>query len=200
MEKINNWTILYRLQEKGPCGKQCVCRCACGRLYKRYYANIKRNKYCWECSKKTHGLSRTPLYFVWAQMKGRCSNPKNQQYKNYGARGIFVCQEWQDSYKAFYDWAVANGYKKGLTIDRINNNDGYYPENCRWCGMHTQNMNRRYKPSKTGIRGVYLMSGSRRNKYDVQIGGRRIGYYKTLEEAVEARDNALKKEEFAIFI
>lgn len=200
MEKINNWTVLYMLKEKGSHSKKCICRCDCGRLFKRVYAKLKTNKCCWVCTRKKHGLSRTPLYFVWAQMKDRCLNPKNQQYKNYGARGIFVCQEWQDSYRAFYDWAVANGYKKGLTIDRINNDDGYYPENCRWCGMHTQNMNRRYKPSKTGIRGVYLMSGSRRNKYDVQVGGRRIGYYKTLEEAVEAKDDALRKEEFAIFI
>lgn len=76
-------------------------------------------------------------------MKMRCYNQNNKSYKDYGARGITVCDDWLHSLKAFYDWSMSNGYKKGLTLDRIDNNKGYYPENCRWVTRKTQNINKR---------------------------------------------------------
>lgn len=79
----------------------------------------------------------TPLYGVWASMKYRCSNPKSISYKNYGGRGISVCDEWAADYATFYAWALKNGYKKGLQIDRVNNDLGYAPENCRWVSRET---------------------------------------------------------------
>ena len=190
MEQINNWTILSKMVKDKR--TYCVCRCACGRIFKRRYDFLRKSNGCHACANTKHGKHGSKLYFVWAQMKGRCLNKKNKEYHNYGARGITVCNDWRDSYESFYNWALSAGYKEGLTIDRINNDSGYAPENCRWTNMHTQCMNKRYKPSNTGIRGVYFMSGNRKKPYDVQIGGKRIGLYSTLEDAVLARDKALR--------
>ena len=76
-------------------------------------------------------------------MKQRCSNPNHKSYHNYGGRGIIVCDEWKNNYQAFYDWSMNNGYKEGLSIDRINNNGNYEPSNCRWTDKITQNNNTR---------------------------------------------------------
>lgn len=77
-----------------------------------------------------HGLSKTPLYSVWQTMKQRCINPRCRGYRWYGAKGITLCEEWQNP-ESFYEWAINNGYKPGLTIDRINPSEGYSPNNCR---------------------------------------------------------------------
>lgn len=87
------------------------------------------------------GRSKTKLYAVWKTMKYRCSNKNNHKYKNYGAKGITVCDEWFD-YENFKLWAYSNGYKEGLSIDRINVNGNYEPNNCRWVDMKTQQRNR----------------------------------------------------------
>lgn len=83
------------------------------------------------------------LYHIWIGMKQRCSNPKCKEYKNYGGRGITVCDEWANDYATFRQWAYSNGYdetktKKECSIDRIDNNKGYNPNNCRWADSHTQ--------------------------------------------------------------
>lgn len=80
---------------------------------------------------KTHGLSKTPLYLVWVGMKDRCLNKNNTHYQHYGGRGITIHKYWVNDFCSFLYWCIKNGWKKGLQIDRIDNNEGYYPNNCR---------------------------------------------------------------------
>lgn len=122
-----------------------LCKCDCGgTCYVRGSHLICGNVSSCGCSKGniTHGESKTRLYNIWAGMRDRCTNQNSQAYASYGARGIKICPEWDD-YKSFRDWALANGYSEDLTIDRINNDDGYSPKNCRWATALQQASNTR---------------------------------------------------------
>lgn len=88
-----------------------------------------------------HGECRTKLNKVWRNMKDRCFNPNNKRFPHYGGRGIDVCQEWKDNYVSFRNWAISNGYKIGLSLDRIDNDGNYCPQNCRWVNSIIQNNN-----------------------------------------------------------
>lgn len=94
-------------------------------------------------SNSTHHESNTPLYAVWNGMKSRCYNPNSTFYNYYGGRGICICDDWKNSYVKFRDWALENGYDSGLSIDRINVDGNYCPENCRWIDCVAQANNRR---------------------------------------------------------
>lgn len=92
---------------------------------------------------RTHGMSHSRLFSIWTAMKQRCYNKNFEQYNHYGGRGITVCDEWINNFQAFYDWAIKNGYAEDLTIDRIENDKGYSPDNCRWVTNKAQQNNKR---------------------------------------------------------
>lgn len=92
-----------------------------------------------------HNKTNTSIYNRWLGMKGRCNNPNNKKYKNYGGRGIKICDDWnnnENGFKNFYEWAIRNNYKNNLTLDRIDVNGDYEPKNCRWVDMIVQENNR----------------------------------------------------------
>lgn len=132
------------------------CICVCGKIWFSLLTKIKKGgtKSCGckkgeflALAKTTHGMSSNkkphPLYRAWHQIQDRCSKPNKTEYINYGFRGIGVCEEWVNSFDLFYKWSIENGWKKGLTLDRINNDGNYEPSNCRWVTHKVQNRNKR---------------------------------------------------------
>lgn len=124
----------------------------------------------------------------------RCNNPNNRFYGYYGGRGIKVCNEWND-FNVFYAWALANGYSDSLTIDRIDNDSGYNPGNCRWVTMKVQNRNKgKYRSTKEFGPGVNkLPSGNYRARIKVDSKYIHIGVYASACEAKEAREDFMRR-------
>lgn len=149
-KKFNRWTVLWKIKIRKP-GTHWICKCDCGNFGICKGADLKtgNTKSC-GClhkemaskSNKKHGLYKTKLYRVWHAMKDRCYNHNDKKYTNYGGRGITVCNQWKYNFADFYSWAISNGYKEGLSIDRINNNGNYEPSNCRFADVYTQANNK----------------------------------------------------------
>lgn len=128
------------------------CRCDCGKITVSTVSDITRGhtKSC-GCLKReksrnrmtTHGKSYTRLYRIWVGMKKRIYNPNEAYYKDYGGRGLKMCKEWTDDFMSFYSWSISNGYAENLSIDRKDNNRGYFPDNCKWSTAKEQANNRR---------------------------------------------------------
>lgn len=127
-----------------------LCKCDCGKEKIVNKTELVRGKVkscgCLRkenCANYSHNLSYSRIYRTWTNMKVRCYNKKDERYRLYGGRGIYICDEWKKSFLSFYNWAISNGYKDTLTIDRINNNGNYEPTNCRFVLKEEQNRNKR---------------------------------------------------------
>lgn len=150
-QRFGRLVVVERAESKNK-NSSWLCKCDCGKQTVVSAPNLKsgatRSCGCGlqeatiERSTK-HGGRYTKLYAVWIAMKDRCNNSNNKQFDDYGGRGIRVCKEWIDDFSAFQKWALANGYKGGLTIDRKDNDKGYAPDNCQWVTSKEQNNNRR---------------------------------------------------------
>ena len=140
----------------------------------------------------THGLCSNKFYQTWASMVKRCTNPNVWDYKYYGARGVVVCEEWLNvsNFVAWCDLTYPN--IEDATLDRINNDKGYSPENCTWSDKTTQVLNRRImKNNKSGYVGVIWNKRDKKWRANIRINKilKQIGSFKTKEEAIQARDN-----------
>lgn len=129
-----------------------LCQCECGGLTEVVGKDLTsgHTKSCGCLRKektrnlnKTHDKTNTRIYGIWCYMKRRCYNENCKCYKNYGARGITMCDEWKNDFMTFYNWSMLHGYNDNLTIDRIDINGNYEPNNCRWATIKQQNRNTR---------------------------------------------------------
>ena len=124
-----------------------VCKCECGGTAIVRGTDLVNGHTmscgCYRRMQKAMPNGEMRLHRIWANMKQRCGNPKSKDYPNYGGRGIAVCEEWADSFEQFFYWAMSNGYKDGLTIERKDNDGNYCPENCRWIPANRQQRNTR---------------------------------------------------------
>ena len=145
-KRFGRWLVLERVSNDKNRQPRWLCRCECGRekIVRGFVLRNGKSCKCIYCARTKHGLSRTRLYNLWTGMIGRCKNANKTDYKYYGGRGIKVCPEWQEDFMVFREWALEHGYKHRLTIDRIDNDGNYKPENCRFATMKIQNRNSRH--------------------------------------------------------
>jgi DNA-directed RNA polymerase subunit RPC12/RpoP len=200
--EYSKWKRSYNLYKCGFCGNEfkaqvryinsgAIISCGC---YNKQLVKDRNTK---------HGLVNTGLYGIWRNIKNRTLNPKHKQYNDYGGRGITICDEWKNDFMSFYAWAMTNGYSDELSIDRIDNDGGYSPENCRWTTSIIQNRNKRIPTNNTsGYKGVSY--NKRRGKYQVQICVNKksiyLGSFPTAVEGAIAYNNYIIENNLEGFI
>lgn len=203
-QKLGECIFLYRTGRKLYRSAYGRFKCRCGNEFEAIISSVKKRttKTCGCLHHKglmdrntTHGLCKHPLYVKWCSMKNRCYDPQNDRYYVYGGRGIKVCDQWEDDFKAYFDYVMPleNAMKDGYSIDRIDNDGNYEPGNLRWATKHTQAANKgTYKNNILGYVGIRKI----KNRYVAKIGlyGKNI-YIKTCKSA---KDAAIARDQYII--
>jgi len=202
---IEDLGMLYPNENSKTKYRYGVYLCECGAEFRTGTANVKNghtkscgcyNKQRVKESNTTHGLRTHKLYYIWVGVINRTTNQNNKDFKNYGGRGIIVCDEWRNDFKLFYDFAMKNGWEKGLEIDRRDNDKGYSPENCRVVSKNINQQNKRklMSTNTSGYRGASFDKISGKWKAGIRINSKQkhLGYFETLIEAAKAYDNYVK--------
>lgn len=173
--KFHRLTVLKRSPINNSQNKPLwICKCECGNITVVSGSDLKSGNTkscgCWNIESATkrfykHGKTRTRLYYIWCGIKDRCYNPNNPRYNDYGGRGIKMDETWRNDFSEFQKWAIENGYDENApfgqcTIDRANNQDGYFPFNCVWTTIAQQNRNKRNVSNSQ----IYLTKKSKRRK------------------------------------
>lgn len=149
-DRFGRLTVIERDYQKSNHDTWWRCKCDCGNILSVRTSHLIHGKTkscgCIRIERivslnKKHGQSGKSIHNVWMTIIARCDNPRSSIYERYGGRSITYCKEWAE-FSVFYEWALANGYKEGLTLDRINNDGNYEPNNCRWVDMKAQSRNR----------------------------------------------------------
>lgn len=210
-QKFGRLTVLKRAENyispNGGKRAQWLCKCECGKevvvLGNNLRKGLTRSCGCFQKERLSeistvHKATGIRLHNEWRAMKARCNIPSCSNYEYYGGRGIKVCDEWINDFEAFKQWAIKNGYADKLTIDRIDVNGDYCPENCRWISFQENCWNRDKKPRKTntsGYPGVMWRKDSEKWRAYITVDKKRInlGAYDRIEEALEARKTAEEK-------
>lgn len=210
-KKFGRLTVLKRVENKKINSRnqksQWLCQCDCGNKTVVMGTNL-RNDYTKSCgclqreatskANSTHQGTGSKVHNVWRSMKARCYIPTCSNYEYYGGRGIKVCPEWLHDFEKFREWALENGYEDNLTIDRIDVNKDYSPENCRWITFQENCWNRDKKTRKTntsGCTGVQWRADIKKWRAVIRVNGKSIslGNYSDKTAAITARKAAEQK-------
>lgn len=200
-QRFGKLVVLHRVNRGNTSKTEWLCKCDCGNESIVRSSNL-RDGHIRSCgcliseTNRKHGQWNTRLYRIYYAMKQRTQNPNSVHYKYYGAIGVRVCPEWDQSFEAFYNWAIQNGYDDQLSIDRIDPSGDYEPTNCRWADKTTQSFNRKLgTDNASGQTGVSLRKDTGKYQAYISKNGKRkvLGSFSTFDEAVQARKNAEKE-------
>lgn len=195
---IEDLGMIYGTKSSKQKRHYAIFRCECGNKFRGIIGAINSGSIkscgCYKIQRSTtHGATKHKLFSLWNGIIARTTNENEKSFKDYGGRGIIMCDKWLKSPQSFFEWCYKNGYKKGLQIDRINNDGNYDPSNCRFVSHNINARNTRLLKSTntSGYRGVSWHKRDRVWNSGIRINNKRIhiGYFSTAIAAAKAYDD-----------